>query len=522
MDGGMSYHLSCFLSPLVSSETHRKHKSCQQLIAHLRIGNLFFLGRRVNPGHASYHCHQKHSEKSARFLFPLTVKASKTILDTRDRTWLQSVLDCRENVATVKHENKLLPELRNEAESQLNTLRLPGPKDELWRFTNLRNLFNVRFQTPSHQVDEETLQKFVEKTEGFHTVVLVDGEIQESLCNISALLPNVFIGSINSLDPKQQQLVLEVTKRGETGVNATNIFSSVNLASFRDITVIWVPSDVSVPGFIQLCCYSSKCQEKGLSSVSHPRIVVIMERGSQAKILEHHFGSHGGYLENTCTSLSIGDSASLQYYVVNECPQDAQWLGSCHVQADRYCSLRFRFLSVGGELARLTMKTNIIGSEANVSLHGLSLGTHRRTLDFHSFIDHTVPSAKSEQLQRNIVTDYAQAVFRGLIKIRPDSPGSSAHQLCRSMLLSSHAQTKTMPMLEIANDDVECSHGATVAEFNEDELFYLLARGIPPLEAKSLLLRGFAMDSLLEFPFQSVRDRVEGLFSEMVNNYIHS
>ncbi|GJD08466.1 UPF0051 protein [Galdieria sulphuraria] len=437
---------------------------------------------------------------------------------TEDKTWLQSILDCRES--TANHEDTaVLNSLHREAEEELKTrLRIPGRKDELWRFTNLRNLFLTRFQTSSHRVDNQLLESLFEKDVQSQRVVLVDGVFDPFLSNISNIPDRIFIGSVTELDVERQRWIYELTKKGETGIQETNIFGAINLASFRDITIVWIPQDVSLQDYIHLCCYSSNCLNSSFYGISHPRIVVVVEGGSHVKILQHHFGASGGYLDNFATSISIGDSATLEYYIVNECPKDALWLGSLNAQLEQYCTFQFRFLSSGSKVGRLTMTTDLVGRESNTSLHGLAIANEERTLDFHSFVDHRVPSCHSEQLQRNLVADRSQCVFRGLVKIRREAPHTCAHQLCRSMLLSNRAQTKTMPMLEIANDEVECSHGATVSEIEEDELFYLLSRGIPEWDARVLLVRSFSLELLKEFPFPSIVARMESLIAQVVNN----
>ncbi|KAK4522653.1 hypothetical protein GAYE_PCTG14G0543 [Galdieria yellowstonensis] len=442
----------------------------------------------------------------------------QTTKETEDKSWLQSVLDCRD-VDFGQLGATALQSLRREAEEELTTrLKLPGRKDELWRFTNLRNLFSARFKSSTHRVEKPFLESFFERDVPSQQVVLVDGVFDPSLSNLSNIPDQVFIGSVTKLDEERQRWIYELTKKGETGIKETNIFAAVNLASFRDITVIWIPRDISLPECLHLCCCSTTSSDSSFYGISHPRLAVVVEGGSHVKILQHHFGTSGGYLDNYATSVSVGDSATLEYYVVNECPKDALCLGSLNAQLEQYSTFRFRLLSVGSRVGRLTMTTNFSGRESNALLHGLSVANEDRTLDFHSFIDHSIPSCRSEQLQRNLAADRSQCVFRGLVKIRREARSTCAHQLCRSMLLSNRAQTKTMPMLEIANDEVECSHGATVAEIEEDELFYLLSRGISEWDARVLLVSGFALDLLKEFPFPSIVERTENLIAQVVND----
>jgi Fe-S cluster assembly protein SufD len=102
----------------------------------------------------------------------------------------------------------------------------------------------------------------------------------------------------------------------------------------------------------------------------------------------------------------------------------------------------------------------------------------------------------SRQQQRNVIGDKGEAIFKGRIVVPQIAQGTDSDQLCRTLMLGDRARVIAMPTLEITADDVECSHGASVADLDENSMFYLASRGIDRQEARKLLLKGFVYELL--------------------------
>jgi len=117
--------------------------------------------------------------------------------------------------------------------------------------------------------------------------------------------------------------------------------------------------------------------------------------------------------------------------------------------------------------------------------------TGDREIDQRTFQDHYAPRATSDLLYHNALSDTSRTIFAGLIKVEEKAHETDAYQKVRNLMLSDEAEANSMPGLEILADNVRCTHGATSGELNEDELFYMMARGIPPKQAAQLIVRGF-------------------------------
>jgi len=129
--------------------------------------------------------------------------------------------------------------------------------------------------------------------------------------------------------------------------------------------------------------------------------------------------------------------------------------------------------------------------------------------DTHSVIDHTVPNCTSHQNYKGVLNDKSRAVFNGIVFVRENAHGTDAKQSNKNLLLSNDARVDTKPQLEIFNDDVKCAHGATVGQLEEEELFYLLTRGLPANLAKNLLTYGFAEEIISKIGIESIRSELD-------------
>jgi Fe-S cluster assembly protein SufD len=140
-------------------------------------------------------------------------------------------------------------------------------------------------------------------------------------------------------------------------------------------------------------------------------------------------------------------------------------------------------------------------------LSGLTLATGNQLLDVHSRIVHASRDCISEQEQRNVLAGSSRVFFKGAVAVPRGSENTTANQLCRTLQLSNDSRVDVQPTLEIDTDSVECSHGATITDLDEDMLFYLQARGVDRATARSLILEGWIRAALEKMPSASTRNQ---------------
>ncbi|MBK6722716.1 MAG: Fe-S cluster assembly protein SufD [Acidobacteria bacterium] len=276
-----------------------------------------------------------------------------------------------------------------------------------------------------------------------------------------------------------------------------NGFAALNSA-FADLKVIRIAKETSIAEPIELAFAADE------NTAIFPHILVIAETGSKATIVES-YDSTAKSFTNTAIQIIVEDNASLTHYRVQRDSPEAFHYGVTEVSLGSGSSYDSTNINLGGRLSRhdIDVKFTAEGGEAWVD--GLYMLNGEQHSDTHSIIDHTVPNCKSHQNYKGVLNDNSRGVFNGKVFVRENAHGTDAQQSNKNLLLSNDARVDTKPQLEIFNDDVKCAHGATVGQLEEEELFYLLTRGLPEVLAKNLLTYGFAEEIINKIKIESIK-----------------
>src|SRR4030095_10327000 len=239
-----------------------------------------------------------------------------------------------------------------------------------------------------------------------------------------------------------------------------------------------------------------------------PHLLIIVEAGSKATIVEN-YASQALSFTNAAVQIVVEDNANLTHYRVQKESVDAFHYGVTEVSVDRGGGYNATNINLGGAISRhdAELKFRAEGGEAWVD--GLYMLGGSQHSDTHSIIDHTVPNCTSHQSYKGVLNDRARAVFNGKVFVRENAHGTDAQQSNKNLLLSNEARVDTKPQLEIFNDDVKCAHGATVGQLEEEELFYLLTRGLPDSLARNLLTYGFAEEIIRKIDIDSIKNDLD-------------
>lgn len=183
--------------------------------------------------------------------------------------------------------------------------------------------------------------------------------------------------------------------------------------------------------------------------------------------------------------------------------------GQYRVQAGEVLNLQFVVLP--GESRDIDVSVDLLGPGAEAHLKGLYLCKADEKVNFRIVMHHCAPGCKSTQLFNGIAGGQAQVSFHGTIVVAPEAQQTEAYQENHNIVLTPEAKVTTQPQLEIYADDVKCSHGATVGQLNEDELFYMRSRGIPESEAKTLQMLSFLSPVVPEGREEEIEQAVKQL-----------
>ena len=154
----------------------------------------------------------------------------------------------------------------------------------------------------------------------------------------------------------------------------------------------------------------------------------------------------------------------------------------------------------GWDYARFEPRIIQSEGEASTIIKGLQVTKSKEQIATHSLIRFEGPNGKLDQLQKAVASEYSHCIFNGSIEVPQNAQKTEAAQLSRNLILSKRARIDTKPELEIVADDVRCTHGATVSQLQDEELFYLRSRGIDNEHANSLLLKGYYDEVVSDFP----------------------
>jgi len=407
--------------------------------------------------------------------------AQVSMLERTSREWLRT--------AEQRREPTWLSERRQQARDYFHSHGLPNSKHESFRFLPLNAVASKQLLRAPASADEENFSVNLRNYSA--SIGLLDGV---PVGGAVATQPGLNVNRATQLLATEPQRIEPFLGRVASPING---FAAMGLALFEDAWVVRVGTGIEVQLPLEVVV---RQQQGGFWTI--PRLLVILEPRSRLTLLERQaaadvdaFGLTTGVFE-----LVIGAGAELTHVrlATHGGEQAELSVAAAEVQAGgRYHSWVGSF---GGGLTRLDTQVRLVGAGAGVVLDGLYVVRHRELVDHHTAIFHESVNTTADETYRGIVDDEAQAVFDGVIVVKPGAQQTNAQQYNRNLVLSDTAIVHTKPQLEIEADDVVCNHGATVGRLDTRQLFYLQSRGLSAEYAKHLLTVAFASELIERCP----------------------
>ncbi len=208
--------------------------------------------------------------------------------------------------------------------------------------------------------------------------------------------------------------------------------------------------------------------------------------------------------------------ARVRYVSLQEWGGDVWSFTSQRAVAGRDATVDSLVVAFGGRLSKSRVQTALVGPGASAKMLGLLFGADRQHFDFHTLQDHVAPHTTSDLLYKGALKDSARSVFSGLIKARKAAQKTDAVQTNRNLLLSNRSRADSIPNLEIEANDLRCTHAAVVAPVDEEQVFYLQARGLSRSAAIQMIVEGFFEPLLAQIPLPSIRERIRATVARKV------
>ena len=247
---------------------------------------------------------------------------------------------------------------------------------------------------------------------------------------------------------------------------------------------------------------------------------VSVGKDATVSFIERYRGENGVATQtNTVTDLHLEDGANVHWVMLQESGDLATHLAQLNVTMGGSSNLTILLLNTGGALVREEINVVSKGENSELMIRGVNLVGGQSHVDVTTSLVHEVPNTVSSEIFRNVAAGEGTGVFQGDIRVAQAAQKTDARMACNTLLLSDTAEFFAKPELEIFADDVQCAHGATVTDIEEDHLFYLRARGLPEREARALLVKAFVEEVFDEVEDERLHDALNTRIEEWLDRH---
>jgi len=244
----------------------------------------------------------------------------------------------------------------------------------------------------------------------------------------------------------------------------------------------------------------------------HEQNFVQLGAGQKAVVVED-LSTAATSVGTSLTEIDLAEGAELIRVQLRRHGEDAAHVGHTAVNVAGGATFTNIDFNIGGGLSRNEIQVKLLDKQARVNLYGTYLLDDTQHADTITYVEHKAPETYSKEVYKGVVDGRGRGVFQGKIRVDQDAQQIEGHQLSRGLMLSPRARIDVKPELEIFADDVICSHGATIGDLDEQQLFYLRSRGIDEATAKGMLVQAFIAEIIDLMPDQVDRD---ALTSEVI------
>jgi Fe-S cluster assembly protein SufD len=375
--------------------------------------------------------------------------------------------------------------------AKFEALPSPNRKDQPWRFSsvNALDLSRYNFGTPLSQAErDEVLEDSTGLAKVAGRLIFADDQLlrrdplPQKLLAAGVILKPLERAIIEHEDLFRRHFMAQPATLGSAK------FAALHEAFVTSGTFVYVPKGVEVELPIEIFHWLH-----GENASVFPHTLLIADELAKVTVIEHFRSAHSGRAGFACgvNDLVVGRGAKLNYVCAQNWNEKALAIQINSTSVEREASALSLNVNLGGAYSRFESLSRLAGEGARSDMLAVCVADNAQEFDARTLQDHASPHTTSDLLYKNALNDRARNTFGGLIRVEPHAHFTDAYQTVRNVLLSDDAEANSMPGLEILADNVKCSHGATSGQLGEDEMFYLLSRGIPAPVARQLLVSGF-------------------------------
>ena len=407
---------------------------------------------------------------------------------------------------------------RDEAFTLFTEAGLPGRRIESWHYTDLRGLVREALP-PAPEPDAAIVEQARERLRthavpGAARVVVLDGTYRPELSDLSALSAGVTITSVlDALSTGELDAGLAAAQK----LGQAESMLALNAAFLQGGAMIDVAPGTVVASPIEIVLLLSG----KAPAATYDRSYLKVGAGASVKLIERHAAlGEAKSLAVTVLVAVVGDGAAVEHLArIDGLGPQALHLATTLVRIGADAKFEATTLVATGGVTRRQAYIEFVGERSTSHLYGVSLLDGRSHADTTLIVTHTAPHCESRELYKHILDGEATGIYQGRVVVAPGAQKTDGKMLSKCIFLGEGANMYNKPELEIFADDVVCGHGATVGALDDDQLFYLRARGIPLREAQALLLEAFASEAIETVSVASVKDEMNDRVGEWLRQH---
>ena len=406
-----------------------------------------------------------------------------------------------------------LHDIRNKAIKVFEEKGFPTKKEEAWKYTSLNSLVKPDYSIYSNKernVELKNVRKYFLHEIDTYKIVFVDGVYNSFLSETTHDSLDVCLMS-SALNKSKYKPVIETYFNKAA---KSDSLTALNTAFTKEGAYIHIPAHKEVEKPIEIINFSTGNEA---AMFLQPRNLIVVGENAHVQIIERHQSlSNNEVLTNSVTEIFAEKRAYVDYYKIQNDAETASLIDNTFVSQQRDTVCRVHTFAFGGNLVRNNLNFFQHGAHCDSTLKGITILEGKQHVDHNTLVHHIAPNCESHQDYKGLFAESSTGVFNGKIIVEKDAQKTDAFQQNNNILIDDKATINAKPQLEIFADDVKCSHGCTIGQFDEDALFYLRSRGIGLKESRALLMYAFANTVLESVKIPELKVRINKLIANKI------
>ncbi len=379
---------------------------------------------------------------------------------------------------------------------ELQSNPLPNLKSELWRLSN-KSKFSNFLDYSIYEKDPKFEIPYPKNSQS--TIRLVIGKN----CQTKLIKENYSIQQLG--DDELDKFIKEQISSFDKNENWSDLLN-LSLSCKKNIMGLKIQGSKIPP--IEIFSHASS------DSLKAKTLIIFLEKNCDLELLQVNLGKENSSLSQA-TFFCLQENSSVNHGVVSYGENKSNLVNSLNVIQQKDSEYNLGSLHFKFDYARFEIRIKQSAGNAKTNIKGMQITKKDEQISTYTKIEFNGPNGFLDQINKSLADGKSHAIFEGSIIVPKIAQKTDASQLSRNLLLSNFAQIDTKPQLEIIADDVKCKHGATISQLNEEELFYMQARGITLPEASKLQLSSYFQEIISFIPVSKDRwDLLDKLLNE--------